>query len=66
MNVCYKCTVETGRSATCHATCKKYIDAKAEYETKRELIRKDRLSNSQYNQYKFDIVHQYKKRRNSK
>ncbi len=66
MNVCHKCTTETRRSATCHVTCDRYIKEKAEYESQREKVRKNRLANIQYNQYKFDVVHNMRKWRNTK
>lgn len=36
-NPCYGCTTETGRSPTCHATCKRYIEWKTPDEPVKEV-----------------------------
>ena len=35
--VCHGCTVETGRSPTCHQTCERYLAEKAEDDRKRAI-----------------------------
>jgi hypothetical protein len=35
--VCHGCTVETGRSPTCHQTCEKYLAERAEDARMKEL-----------------------------
>lgn len=55
---CYKCTerwVEDGR--TCHSTCKRYADAVAEENRKRELRKEAQADERAFKEYK---KHHYK------
>ena len=44
---CLGCTPETGRSSTCHGTCKRYLGEKAAHEEKRKQERKNKQSTIQ-------------------
>lgn len=59
MTVCYNCT---DRCIGCHATCSKYIEAKAEYNKLQEKVKKSRLINAgivctRINRYKGRVAH---------
>lgn len=58
---CKECTE---RQAKCHSTCKKYIEWKAEHETKRETISQKRSEDILYHDYKVNQIVRTKKRRN--
>ena len=53
IEVCKDCTE---REIGCHATCKKYIDAKKEWEETKKKIYAERCRDVEYDAYRFDTV----------
>lgn len=62
--VCYGCTERTyptkENPRTCHATCKKYKDAKAEDEEKKRGIRKRKLANIEADDFTINCIRRTK------
>ena len=58
INTCKDCTE---RHLKCHASCQKYLDAKAKHAEEMELKAKDVAS--QLYQYKVESIRKYRKRR---
>lgn len=51
IDVCNGCTEETGRSATCHGSCEKYLQARKEHEEQRQEYIKKRNDYEDYKNY---------------
>lgn len=56
-NTCQNCEE---RHLKCHATCQKYLDAKAENERVKQSMQKE--VSSQLHQYKVESIRKYRKR----
>ena len=62
-NPCYGCTTETGRSSTCHCTCKKYINAKAEHELSKEFYQHCRSIDRAFDDFSIMSDHRHERRK---
>ena len=52
----YPCKGCTDRAVGCHSTCQKYLDAKAEYERKKEAIRKAKAEGNDFVGFKVNTI----------
>ena len=53
VGVCKDCS---DREIGCHATCKKYIEAKKEWDEERKKLYAERCKIAEYDAYRFDTV----------
>lgn len=61
-SVCYDCQ---DRYPACHDTCEKYLDAKNEYQNRKQVIESARNEYKQYDLYKLETVRKARKGRNA-
>lgn len=53
-NPCYKCTESTGRHATCHVSCEKYIKFEKYRDEQRRIIHKNKADELRIREYMYD------------
>ena len=64
--ICLGCTEETGRSIGCHATCKRYLDGRAEYEAQVGEIRRKLMAENEALEVEFTCRNKIRRRLHGK
>lgn len=58
-SVCYECKE---RHPGCHDSCQTYIEARAEYDERKEAIQKARANDDLYDEYKLKCIRKARKK----